>query len=246
MPFFDGPCGLVHYRRWQVARPRMAVILLHGLGQQSADYHQLGRFLNRHGIEVWGIDHIGHGLSEGEINGLPPVDDLAASVLQLISVVRSSNATIPLAMVGHSLGAGTALIAMQSGSPAVKHISSVALTGTPQLAHTLDVPAPDVPTLVLHGQDDRRAPIGTIRNWCTRHPAVTMREFPDAGHDLLHEPVRRAVSVAIVDFVLAQASVKGGPTMHSGTRAQHSSPMRRTTSGQIRSVSHIHRTLPAR
>ncbi|MGW6730884.1 alpha/beta hydrolase [Nocardia sp. NPDC055029] len=206
MPFFDGPSGLVYYRHWPVEHPRIGVILLHGLGQQSADYHRFSRFLNRYAIEVWGIDHLGHGLSEGEINSVVPIDKLAASALQLTSIVRAANTELPLVMIGHSLGAGTALIAMQSDPSAAKHISSVVLTGTPERAHTIAVPAPNVPTLVLHGQDDRRAPIDPIRRWCSRKPTVTMQEFPDSGHDLLHEPTHRAVSITIVEFILTGAS----------------------------------------
>ncbi|MEV0061957.1 alpha/beta fold hydrolase [Nocardia sp. NPDC050718] len=210
----------------------MGVILLHGLGQQSADYHRFGRFLNRHGIEVWGIDHIGHGLSEGEIDGLPSVDELAASASQLISIAHAADTAIPLAVVGHSLGAGTALIAMQSNPSAAQHISSVALTGTPVRAHTLAVPAPEVPTLVLHGQDDRRAPIGPIRSWCAGKPTVTLREFADAGHDLLHEPVHHAVSTAIVEFVLARLTTDLGPASHHEAPNPASSALDRASVGR--------------
>ncbi|MFI8976616.1 alpha/beta hydrolase [Nocardia asteroides] len=201
MPFFDGPSGQVHYRQWRTAHPRIGVVLLHGLGQQSADYHRFCRFLNRHDIDVWGLDHLGHGLSEGDFPTDPPMPELATAALRLITRVRSANPSLPLALVGHSLGAGTALIAMESGAPATQEISTVVLTGTPERAHFLDVPAPPVPTLVLHGQDDRRAPLEPIRAWCADHPTTTFRVFPDTGHDLLHEPAHRAVSDAIVDFL---------------------------------------------
>ncbi|WP_133734077.1 alpha/beta hydrolase [Nocardia ignorata] len=201
MLFFDGPSGLVHYRRWRTARSRMAVVLLHGLGQQSADYHRFARFLNRHHIDVWGIDHMGHGLSEGEFDGVPPVDELATATVQLMALARSADSSGSLALVGHSLGAGTALIAMQSGSAEVRNVSRVVLTGTPEQAQTLAIPAPKVPTLVLHGREDRRAKIDPIRTWCANRPTVTLREVPDAGHDLLHEPAHRTVSETIVDFL---------------------------------------------
>ncbi|MEU4596053.1 alpha/beta fold hydrolase [Nocardia sp. NPDC023988] len=204
MLFFDGPSGLVHYRRWRTARPRTTVVLLHGLGQQSADYHRFARFLNRHHIDVWGIDHMGHGLSEGEFDGVPPVDELATAAVQLMARARSADPYGSLALVGHSLGAGTALIAMQSGSVEVQDVSRVVLTGTPEQAHTLAIPAPNVPTLVLHGREDRRAKIDPIRTWCADRPTVILREVSDAGHDLLHEPVQRAVSETIVDFLAGE------------------------------------------
>ncbi|KAF0846690.1 serine aminopeptidase S33 family [Nocardia caishijiensis] len=184
----------------------MAVILLHGLGQQSADYHRFARFLTRHHIDVWGIDHPGHGLSEGTFDDIPPIEDLAAAALHLTAIARSADSSVSLALVGHSLGAGTALIAMQATSHGVRDISRVVLTGTPELAHTLAVPGPGVPTLALHGRDDRRARIDTIRMWCADQPTVTLREVPDAGHDLLHEPAHRAVAETIVDFLTGEMS----------------------------------------
>ncbi|MFI6869339.1 alpha/beta hydrolase [Nocardia sp. NPDC050406] len=201
MRYFEGVSGLVHYRRWPIESPTAVVVLLHGLGQQSADYHRFARALNRHGIEVWGIDHIGHGLSEGETDSIAPIDDLAANALLFMELVRDARPELPMTVIGHSLGAGTALIALQSGSPVVDAVSAVVLCGTPEKAAILDVPAPRAPTLVLHGGDDRRAPIGPIRGWCAMRPGTRMREFPNAGHDLLHEPVHRMVTEAILDFV---------------------------------------------
>ncbi|NNH72357.1 alpha/beta fold hydrolase [Nocardia uniformis] len=201
MRYFEGVSGLVHYRRWPVEHPTAVLVLLHGLGQQSADYHRFSRALNRHGIEVWGIDHIGHGLSEGETGSIAEIDDLAANTLGLIGLVRDAQSDVPLVVLGHSLGAGTALIAMMSDSPVVDSVSAVVLTGTPERAAILDVPAPRVPTLVLHGGDDRRAPIGPIRAWSAMRPTVEMREYANAGHDLLHEPVHRAVTETVLDFI---------------------------------------------
>lgn len=238
MPFFDGPGGLVHYRHWPVAHPRTGVLLLHGLGQQSADYHRFSRFLNRHDIEVWGIDHRGHGLSQGEILDDPPIDLLAAAALQLVSIIRATTAN-PLAVVGHSLGAGTILIALQSDAAVAKELSSVTLIGTPERAHTLDVPAPPVPTLVLHGHDDRRAPIGPVRAWCAARPGVILREIPDGGHDLLHEPVHRSVTEMILDFIVGEELPRPEPRTVTGPPTiQPCRPIRRPfghlRTGQLR------------
>jgi alpha-beta hydrolase superfamily lysophospholipase len=175
-------------------------VLLHGLGQHSADYHRFGRVLRRHGIETWAIDHIGHGLSEGDPETIAPIQQLAANALRLTTLIRATHPVLPMVMVGHSLGAGTAVVAMRSDAADVSGISAVALSGTPNDVATLEVPAPSVPTLVLHGVDDRRAPIGPIREWAARWPHTRMREFTDAGHDLLHEPVHRAVTSAVVEF----------------------------------------------
>lgn len=211
MPFFEGVNGRVHFRRWPAPRPRVVLVFLHGLGQQSADYHRFARAMNRHDIDVWGIDHAGHGLSEGEADRHAPVEELAADALTLVARAEREHGGLPLVLMGHSLGAGTALIAMRSEAAAVTAVHAVVLIGTPPQAEAWRVPAPPVPTLALHGCDDRRAPVERIRRWATGETLVELVEFPDAGHDLLHEPVRRQVARTIVDFMERQArSVTAG------------------------------------
>ncbi|MBF6175310.1 alpha/beta hydrolase [Nocardia blacklockiae] len=201
MRFFDGVNGRMHYRRWTVRQPRAVLVLLHGLGQQSADYHRFARAMNRYDIEVWGLDHAGHGLSEGSLDRRAPIEELAANALGLVELARHEHDGLPLVLLGHSLGAGTALIAMQSECEAAAAVAAVVLIGTPGQAEELRVPAPPVPTLALHGRDDRRAPIDPMRRWSTGKPMVRLLEFADAGHDLLHEPIRREIARTIVDFV---------------------------------------------
>ncbi|WP_280275176.1 alpha/beta hydrolase [Nocardia wallacei] len=202
MVYFDGAGGRVHYRRWSAEQPRAVVVLLHGLRQQSADYHRFARAANGHGIAVFGIDHLGHGLSEGEWNAQAPADHLVANVLHLVGVARAAYPGVPLVLAGHSLGAGTALVAMASGAEAVGEVSAVVLTGTPQQVLDMGVAPPPVPTLALHGTEDRIAPIEPVRAWAAGTRCV-VREFAGAGHDLLHEPDHRLVTRAVLDFVLA-------------------------------------------
>ncbi|MEV6767050.1 alpha/beta fold hydrolase [Nocardia sp. NPDC051030] len=64
-----------------------------------------------------------------------------------------------------------------------------------------------LPVLVVHGVDDRRAPIDPVRAWAGK-VAVTFREYSDAGHDLLHEPVAAQVSADIAEWVRAFAGVR--------------------------------------
>jgi alpha-beta hydrolase superfamily lysophospholipase len=67
MPTFDGATGRVYYKAWRVPAPRTAaVVFLHGFGEHSGLYHRYGDALNRAGIELWALDEIGHGLTEGE------------------------------------------------------------------------------------------------------------------------------------------------------------------------------------
>jgi len=67
VPFFDGSTGRVYFRAWHAAVPRSAaVIFLHGFGEHSGLYHRLGDALTAQGIDLWALDEIGHGLTEGD------------------------------------------------------------------------------------------------------------------------------------------------------------------------------------
>jgi pimeloyl-ACP methyl ester carboxylesterase len=59
-----------------------------------------------------------------------------------------------------------------------------------------------MPLLAVHGVDDRIAPIDPVRDWAAGVLGLELREFDDAGHDLLHEKVHATVTAVVRDFVL--------------------------------------------
>ncbi|MBJ8343572.1 alpha/beta hydrolase [Antrihabitans sp. YC2-6] len=201
MPFFDGVSGRVHYRTWAVETPAAVLVFLHGSRQHTGDYHRFARASNARGIEVWALDHVGHGLSEGEPDQLAPLSDLAENAWQLVELARKDRSVV---LMGHSLGSATALVALQSRTAG---IAAAVLCGTPKSVVTLR--APVIPTLLVHGVDDRLAPIDPIREWVDRQTGVELREYVDAGHDLLHEPVHSVVTADVAEFVLGR-SVRSG------------------------------------
>ncbi|MFE3029097.1 alpha/beta hydrolase [Nocardia tengchongensis] len=200
--FFEGIGGRMNYRIWRGSDDIQAVmVFLHGLGQCSANYHRYARAMNRSGIEVWGLDHIGHGLSEGDPDPLPQLPMLVANAELFLNMAAADHPGVPLVLAGHSLGAGVSLLAMDRFGPAVQQVRGVALTGTPTLDVVMRLSPPAVPTLLLHGDDDRIAAIGPVQHWAARDSRAEFRVFHGAGHDLLHEPVHRQVQKSIVEFV---------------------------------------------
>lgn len=228
MPFFDGARGRLHHRRWPVANPLAVTVLLPGLGQHSSHYHRFARTVAAAAIETFALDTSGHGLSEGDQQHPGSLPELVADACQFIELVRTTHATAPLIVLGHSLGAVTALgslgaavpdtwasadpAAVAAQYPPVPALSTplagLILSGTPKRAlggGTPEAPgaalSPTLPVLALHGTEDRRAPIDAIRTWTTRHPWVTLHEYPDAGHDLLHEPIHPRVTADITAWI---------------------------------------------
>ena len=200
MPFFNGVGGQINYRVWSLESPEAIVVFLHGLGQQSTDYHRFGRACNRRGIEVWALDHLGHGLSEGDPTKKAALEDLAANAYILLGIAGTARPREPITLMGHSLGAGTALLTASPAAVRIHRLHGVALCGTPKSVALQNFDAPPVPTLLVHGVDDRISPIAPIREWARNRTALELREYPDAGHDLLHEPVHGAVTDTLTEF----------------------------------------------
>ncbi|MGQ4616310.1 alpha/beta fold hydrolase [Nocardia sp. R7R-8] len=224
MPFFDGARGRMHYRRWPSENPLYTVVLLPGIGQHSGHYHRFARALRPAG-EVWALDTSGQGLSEGDPEQPGTLAELVADAVRLVELAGSDR---PLILMGHSLGAVTALGMLGAAVPEGAATSStmldrnyplrpalpadalagLVLSGVSKRALGGGVPgAPGtplpqrLPVLAVHGVDDRRAPIDAIRVWTSRHESVDLREYIDAGHDLLHEPVHARVTADIADWI---------------------------------------------
>nr|WP_297616819.1 alpha/beta hydrolase [Nocardia sp.] len=240
MPYFEGARGRLHYRHWPVDHSTATLALLPGTGQHSGHYHRFARALAPAGIELWTLDTSGHGLSEGNPDRPGTLPELAADALAFLTLLPAQP---PHFLMGHSLGAATAVAAL----PSTSQLAGLILCGTPKavlegrppnsargsavdprrhasaargdhasnLAGGESVPTlpgggigdgreavlPEgIPVLFVHGVDDRRTPVEPVREWA-RRAAAEFREYEDAGHDLLHEPVHAEVTADIADWV---------------------------------------------
>lgn len=204
MPFFEGSRGHVHYRRWPVESPRAHVVFLHGRGQHSGHYHRFATALAAHGIETTALDHIGHGLSEGEIgDDVAYLDALARNARLLVEQVigeQDDDTAGRIAVMGHSLGSATAVRMLASGPPRAVTAAVLVALPTRLVDRATLVRAATVPTLALHGVDDRMVPVDGVRDLVSG-TAVILREYENAGHDLLHEKIHRAVTDDAAAFV---------------------------------------------
>jgi alpha-beta hydrolase superfamily lysophospholipase len=201
MPFFDGAAGRIHYRTWNTDAASVGIVFAHGIGQHTGNYHRFAAGLGARGIALWGIDLAGHGLSEGELDAAGSVESHAADLSALTAIAEDTG--IPLVLMGHSLGAASALALLRTDAGRFR---AAVLCGTPRSATRPEFARAcadsRLPVLAVHGIDDRLAPIEPVRAWAVQVPNLQLDEFPDAGHDLLHEPVHRAVTRDIAEFVL--------------------------------------------
>jgi alpha-beta hydrolase superfamily lysophospholipase len=128
MPFFDGASGHVYYRHWSTPDPRAALVFLHGFGEHSGLYHRYAAELGAHGIDLWALDEIGHGLTEGERGHSDSFSDLVLNARTLTDLARAGSPDVPLVVGGHSLGSLVAIVsALENPSTYVGAVVS----GTP-------------------------------------------------------------------------------------------------------------------
>jgi len=112
MPTFDGVTGRVYFKAWRVPAPRAAaVVFLHGFGEHPGLYHRLGHALNNAGVELWALDEIGHGLTEGDRAVIGSIDDLVENGRRLAALAEAVEPGRPVWLAGHSLGSAAAAVA---------------------------------------------------------------------------------------------------------------------------------------
>ncbi len=105
--FFPGIRGTrTYYQGWLPdGPPKAALMLVHGLAEHSGRYSTLiGHFVPR-GYAIYGMDHVGHGKSDGARAHLERFNDFVVPLRTYFGMVRGWQAAAPIFLVGHSLGA---------------------------------------------------------------------------------------------------------------------------------------------
>ena len=131
------PDGLkLYYRRWDTPQPRAACLLVHGLAEHSGRYMTLAETLANRRFSVWALDHRGHGRSEGRRGDCRSLQDFVLDLRQLVLQAHAANPSLPLILIGHSLGG---LIALTFATAYPDQIRAVAVS-SPALRLTHETP----------------------------------------------------------------------------------------------------------
>ena len=141
----------LHWQSWAAATPpRAVVVLVHGAHEHGGRYaHVAERFLES-GIQLYTVDHAGHGRSAGTRGDIRSMAATVAGVDELARLAQSRHPGLPTFVYGHSLGG---LIALQyaTGDP-------VPLAGVVVSAPAVDVSAANPVQVALAGVLSRVAP----------------------------------------------------------------------------------------
>ncbi|MBA4395726.1 MAG: alpha/beta hydrolase, partial [Desulfobacca sp.] len=95
----------IYYQGWLPEGPVKAVLLVvHGLAEHSGRYQNPVNYFVPLGYAVYGIDHLGHGKSDGRRVYVDRFEDFTQTVKKILDMIRGWHPDQPIFLVGHSLG----------------------------------------------------------------------------------------------------------------------------------------------
>lgn len=99
------------YRHWPATpiSKQRAVIVLHGIGYHSGPYKVVADALNPQGVDVYGLDARGHGLSSGSRGYVGATARVAQDVAAMVGLIRAQQPDTKIFLLGDSMGCNYAL-----------------------------------------------------------------------------------------------------------------------------------------
>ncbi len=95
----------IYYQHWLPENePKAVIIVVHGLAEHSGRYMNLVHHLIPSGFAVYGIDHIGHGKSEGKRAFVEQFEDYINPLKDYLDTIQKMHPKKPIFIIGHSLG----------------------------------------------------------------------------------------------------------------------------------------------
>jgi alpha-beta hydrolase superfamily lysophospholipase len=100
--------GFRHYAAGGAPAGRVAIVIHGSSGNSGGTIHALSQAIAARGVDTWAIDLRGHGVSgtRGDIGYLGQLED---DLADFVGVLRTSQPTAPITLVGHSSGGAFAL-----------------------------------------------------------------------------------------------------------------------------------------
>lgn len=200
------------------------ILFWHGNGEIAADYDGIAGLYTGMGITFLVLDYRGYGVSDGKPTATALTADALAALERLPELFAESGiAPSRLYVMGRSMGSAAAIesaysapgglagLIIESGFaftlPLVQRLGGFSPANTDEgqgfgnhekIAHVA------VPTLIIHGEEDRIIPVSDGRALYRQSPAVEKRllTIADAGHNDLMLVGQRAYFEAIRRFVV--------------------------------------------
>jgi len=107
---FAGSLGETYWQAWTPDDdPTSVVLLVHGAAEHTGRYVELAEKLVYADHAVYGVDHHGHGRSDGKQGNLGRMSGVVADLDSLRRIAEYAHPDVPVFILGHSLGGLIAL-----------------------------------------------------------------------------------------------------------------------------------------
>ena len=95
----------IYYQCWLPEdKPKAVLLVVHGLAEHSGRYMNVVDYFVPKGYAVYGIDHFGHGKSDGDRVYVNRFDDFVQTLKVFSDRVHDWQPGQPIFLVGHSMG----------------------------------------------------------------------------------------------------------------------------------------------
>jgi acylglycerol lipase len=95
----------IYFQCWLPdGEPRAVLLIIHGLAEHSGRYMNVVNHFVPLGYAVYGIDHLGHGKSEGRRVYVERFDDYTKTLRVYVDMIHHWQPGKPIFLVGHSMG----------------------------------------------------------------------------------------------------------------------------------------------
>jgi alpha-beta hydrolase superfamily lysophospholipase len=95
----------IYYQCWlPEGEPKAILLVVHGLSEHSGRYMNVVNHLVPSGYAVYGIDHIGHGKSDGARAYVERFEDYTKTLKMYLDIVKEWHPNNPIFLIGHSMG----------------------------------------------------------------------------------------------------------------------------------------------
>jgi acylglycerol lipase len=95
----------IYYQCWlPEGEPKAVLLIVHGLAEHSGRYMNVVHHFVPLGYGVYGIDHLGHGKSDGKRVYVQRFEDYTDTLKIYFDMVRQWQPDLPIFLVGHSMG----------------------------------------------------------------------------------------------------------------------------------------------